>query len=75
MSLTPAERGRLGGQATYQRHGSMHVEAIGRAGFETTALRYYGGDARAYMDALRERQAEGQPDPRLGCRVQRPASI
>jgi len=52
----------------------MHMEAIGRAGFETTALRYFGGDVQAYMEALRQRQAKGEHDPWLGCRVQRPAT-
>lgn len=74
MPRTAAERGKLGGQATYQRHGSMHMEAIGRAGFETTVERYYGGDVQAYMDALRQRQAKGEHDPRLGCQVRRPAT-
>jgi len=74
MPRTAAERGRLGGHTTYQRHGSMHMEAIGRAGFETTALRYFGGDVQAYMEALRQRQAKGEHDPWLGCRVQRPAT-
>lgn len=74
MTLTAAERGSLGGKTTHQRHGSMHMEAIGRAGFQTTVERYYGGDVQAYMNALRSRQAGGEYDPRSQCRVRRPAA-
>ena len=71
MTMTAAERGSRGGKATALRHGSTHMECIGRAGLPTTAERYYGGDVHAYMEALRERQRRGEYDPRLGCWVQR----
>ena len=32
-ALTPQERGRLGGQATFARYGRDHYAAIGRVGF------------------------------------------
>jgi hypothetical protein len=32
-SPTMAERGRLGGQATYRKHGAAHMSAIGKVGF------------------------------------------
>jgi hypothetical protein len=73
MTMTAAERGSKGGKTTAQRHGSTHMECIGRAGLYTTAERYYGGDVYAYMKALRDRQRRGEFDPRLGCQVQRPA--
>lgn len=64
-----------GGQRTFQVHGSTHMEDIGRAGFQVTVERYYGGDAHAYMAALRTRQGHGaQVSPELGCRVTRPAA-
>ncbi|WP_216329812.1 hypothetical protein [Deinococcus aestuarii] len=72
MSLTPAERGQRGGLRTVERHGNMHMECIGRLGFQITVERYYGGDAHAYMAALRGRQGAGarvKYDPQLGCRV------
>ncbi|WP_034354863.1 hypothetical protein [Deinococcus phoenicis] len=72
MARTAAERGSIGGRTTFQRHGSVHMEATLRAGFWVTVLRYYGGDVQAYMDALRARQSKGEHDPRLGCGVQRP---
>lgn len=72
MARTAAERGSIGGRITFQRHGSVHMEAIGRAGFWVTVERYYGGDVCAYMQALRERQGKGQADPRLGCQVHHP---
>lgn len=68
--LTHAERGRLGGTATAQRHGSVHMEAIGRAGFWATVERHFGGDVQAYMQMLRTRRAAGQENATLGCRVQ-----
>ncbi|MFC5849631.1 hypothetical protein [Deinococcus petrolearius] len=71
--MTAAERGSKGGKTTVQRHGSTHMECIGRAGLYTTAERYYGGDVHAYMEALRDRQRRGEFDPRLGCQVQRSA--
>lgn len=74
MTLTAAQRGSLGGRATHQRHGSMHMEAIGRAGFQATVERYYGGDVQAYMNALRSHQAKGEYDPRSRCQVRRPAA-
>ncbi|GGO37139.1 hypothetical protein [Deinococcus humi] len=74
MTRSLAERGRLGGQATAQRHGAVHMEAIGREDFRVTVERYYGGDSKTYMAALRERQQKGKPDPRLGCQVYRPPS-
>lgn len=72
MTMTAAERGRKGGKATVQRHGSTHMECIGRAGLHTTAERYYGGDVSAYMEALRGRQCQGEFDPRLRCWTRRP---
>ena len=33
-ALTPQERGRLGGQATFARYGREHYAAIGRVGFQ-----------------------------------------
>ncbi|WP_221091203.1 hypothetical protein [Deinococcus aquaedulcis] len=71
MSRTAAERGRMGGTATATRHGSVHMEAIGRAGFWATVKRHYGGDHLRYMQALRDRQARGTPDDDLGCQVKR----
>ncbi|MDK2014693.1 MULTISPECIES: hypothetical protein [unclassified Deinococcus] len=71
MKRTAAERGRMGGTATATRHGAVHMEAIGRAGFWATVERHYGGDHQLYMQALRDRQAKGQPDPALGCQVKR----
>lgn len=67
--LSPAERGSLGGKATAQRHGSMHMEAIGRAGFWATVEKHFGGDVQAYMQMLRAHRAKGQENQALGCRV------
>lgn len=70
--MTHAERGRLGGNRTFQVHGAIHMEAIGRAGLHTTVQRYYGGDVGAYMRDLRARQGQqAEHDPHLGCRVSR----
>ncbi|GHF60361.1 hypothetical protein HNQ07_004238 [Deinococcus metalli] len=72
MSLTPAERGQRGGQRTVERHGQMHIECIGRQGFQTTVERHYGGDVHAYMAALWALLGAGAKvayDPNLGCRV------
>ena len=71
MTMTAAERGSKGGKTTVQRHGSTHMECIGRAGLYTTAERYYGGDVQAYMNALRSHQAGGEYDPRSRCQVRR----
>ena len=71
MKRTAAERGRMGGTATAARHGAMHMEAIGRAGFWATALRHYGGDPHRYMETLRRRQSRSALDSRLGCPVVR----
>lgn len=48
------------------------MKAIGREGFRATVERYYSGDSKAHMAALRERQQKGKLDPRLGCQVYRP---
>lgn len=71
MKRTAAERGRMGGTATAARHGAMHMEAIGRAGFWATALRHYGGDPHRYMETLRRLKSKSEPDARLGCQVVR----
>ena len=68
MMMTAAERG---DKMTAQCHVSIHMECIGRAGLHTTAERYSGGDVYTCVEALRERQSEGEDDPRLGCQVQR----
>lgn len=75
MARSLAERGRLGGQATAQRHGAVHMEAIGREGFRVTVERSYSGDSKADMAALRERQQKGKTDPCLGCQVYRPPGL
>lgn len=70
LSLSATERGRLGGQATAQRHGSVHMETIGRAGFWATVERHFGGDVAAYMRMLRTHRAQGKVSAVLGCNVQ-----
>ena len=72
--LTHAERGSLGGKTTAQRHGSTHMEAIGRAGFWATVEKHFGGDVAAYMQMLRTHRAAGQPSAALGCRVHQPTA-
>lgn len=67
--LTHAERGRLGGLSTARKHGSTHMEAIGRAGFWATVERHYGGEMEAYMNTLRRHSGPGEFDPLLGCHV------
>ncbi|TNM70725.1 hypothetical protein FHR04_12235 [Deinococcus radiopugnans ATCC 19172] len=70
-----AARGRLGGQATAQRHGAVHMDAMGRDGFRVTVERSHSGDSKAYMVAIRERQQQGKTDPRLGCQVYWPQGL
>ncbi|RJF74599.1 hypothetical protein D3875_03395 [Deinococcus cavernae] len=72
--LTHAERGSLGGKATAQCHGSMHMEAIGRVGFWATVEKHFGGDVAAYMQMLRTHRAAGQPSAALGCKVHLPSA-
>ena len=40
MSLTPAERGRLGGRATVRRHGLDHMRAIAARGGQAVVERH-----------------------------------
>lgn len=68
--LSATERGRLAGQATAQRHGSIHMETIGRAGFWATVEKHFGGDVAAYMRMLRTHRAQGRVSAVLGCNVQ-----
>ena len=72
-ALSPVERGRLGGLATARRHGSVHMEAIGRDGFWTTVKRHWNGNAAAYLEAQRRRPRRGERDSQLRCRVARGA--
>lgn len=53
MTLSRAERASRGGQATYQRHGTPHMSAIGYAGMLITAERYFGNDVAAMMHYVR----------------------
>ncbi len=68
--LSATERGRLGGQPTAQRHGSVHMETIRRAGFWATVERHFGGDVAAYVRMLRIHRAQGRVSAVLGCNVQ-----
>ncbi len=68
--LSAAQCGRLGGQVTAQRHGSVHMDAIGRAGFWATVEKHFGGDVAAYMRMLRTHRAQGATSAALGCNVQ-----
>ncbi len=54
--MTREQIGRAGGQKTAALHGSVHMEAIGRAGFWSTCERMFNGDASAYMAYLREQK-------------------
>lgn len=53
MSLSPTERGSRGGQATFQRHGTPHMSAIGYGGMLIVVTRYFGGDVAAMMQYVR----------------------
>jgi hypothetical protein len=56
MALSMNERGRLGGLATFQRHGRQHMSAIGKKGFEATVARHWQGDRHAYLLFLAARE-------------------
>lgn len=62
-----AEMGRKGGKATYERHGTEHMRAIGRKGFDALAakLGYMGGARRGALRQLLRagRLADRGPDP------------
>lgn len=53
-------RGQAGGLATFRRHGSPHMAAIGRKGFESFTAKYFSGDREAAGLWLRTRAAERQ---------------
>lgn len=47
MPMSRSEAGRLGGQATYRKHGSAHMQRIGRLGFKALATFARGGRSAA----------------------------
>jgi hypothetical protein len=49
-----------GGKTTVERHGTAHMEKIGRKGFDTTVARHFGGEAKSYVDYLHRRAHESQ---------------
>lgn len=62
--MTPAQRGRLGGQATYNKYGVEHMRRIGSKGFKAVADKYFGGDTDALKKWLQDRSAfVGDPCP------------
>jgi hypothetical protein len=65
MSLSHAERGRLGGRATASRHGAAHMARIGRTGFASFARLYAGGSRKLAVQYLREM---GRLDNQRGAR-------
>lgn len=65
-----SERGRKGGQATLEKHGSHHFSIIGTAGRQAVLEKHWNGDARAMHRFLsRCRWARRRYDERLGCTV------
>lgn len=62
MAWTKEERanhcrqiGTLGGQETVRRYGVRYLRELAKAGFQTTADRYYGGSRAHALAALRLR--------------------
>ena len=54
MAMSKAEAGRLGGLATFERHGVEHMRAIGKKGFAALATFARGG-RRIALETLAER--------------------
>jgi hypothetical protein len=52
--MSKAEAGRLGGRATFARHGSSHMRMIGKRGFAAPATFARGG-RRVALETLAER--------------------
>lgn len=46
------EMGRLGGQATYRKHGRTHMQQIGHRGFWSTCDKHFGSDVRLMLNTL-----------------------
>jgi general stress protein YciG len=61
-SRTAKDMGRKGGRSTFARHGTDHMQAIGRKGFQATCDRHYGGDRRDMLNELIRRGLKAQ-DP------------
>jgi hypothetical protein len=51
--MTRAESGRLGGVATYQKHGRWHYVALGQAGAQATIARHGLGYFRGLPNVKR----------------------
>lgn len=49
------QMGHLGGQATVRNRGVEHMRAIGKAGFQSYADEYFGGDRSAAAKSLKGR--------------------
>ncbi len=47
-----AAMGAKGGRRTAEKHGSLHMELIGRRGWWATVLKHWNGDPRAYMNYI-----------------------
>ena len=60
-----------GGQAVVERHGAEHMSAIGKAGFEATVERVFGGDREA---AIKVGLRSQDPFPENGAWQQRDAT-
>jgi hypothetical protein len=52
MSMSMSERGRRGGQVTFQRYGAAHMAQIGRRGLSALAARFYGHSRRRALEHL-----------------------
>jgi hypothetical protein len=50
--MTKRESGRLGGLATFEKHGREHMQAIGRKGFKALCCRFPGNSRRLALHHL-----------------------
>ncbi len=69
---TMSERGRKGGMATLERHGTHHMRIIGTAGLQAVLETRWNGDGKAMRAYLsRCRWAHRAFDEDLACTVRR----
>ena len=64
--MTPQERGRLGGRATFERHGREHMAKIGRRGGEARGAARGRGAGVSNSGGVPESGGSGYQNSRAG---------